>query len=118
LKLCTSDANHEAFLAATATREHFQMLELCLRKKGGDLLDVSLSGDMEDIGGEPCWIFIIRDVTDRKRAEQAQQSLAHLTRVSTLGELAGSLGHELNQPLAAILSNAQAATRFLEASPS
>jgi PAS domain S-box-containing protein len=57
------------------------------------------------------------DVTERKLAEseaqQARQELAHVSRVSTLGELAGSLAHELNQPLAAILSNAQAAQRFL-----
>jgi C4-dicarboxylate-specific signal transduction histidine kinase len=39
--------------------------------------------------------------------------MAHLARVSMLGELSGSLAHELNQPLTAILSNAQAAQRFL-----
>jgi PAS domain S-box-containing protein len=57
------------------------------------------------------------DVTERKRAETEaqrwQRELAHVTRVSTLGELAGSLAHELNQPLTAILSNAQAAQRML-----
>lgn len=40
--------------------------------------------------------------------------LAHLARVSLMGELSGSLAHELNQPLTAILSNAQAAQRFLQ----
>jgi PAS domain S-box-containing protein len=53
------------------------------------------------------------DITERKEAEaaarQSQHELAHLSRVSTLGELAGSLAHELNQPLGAILSNAEAA---------
>jgi two-component system sensor kinase FixL len=57
------------------------------------------------------------DITRRKHAELAVQQqrneLAHLSRVTTLGELSGSLAHELNQPLAAILSNAQAAQRFL-----
>jgi PAS domain S-box-containing protein len=57
------------------------------------------------------------DVTDRKEAEAAaqrsQQELAHLSRVSTLGELAGSLAHELNQPLGAILSNAEAAEALI-----
>jgi PAS domain S-box-containing protein len=57
------------------------------------------------------------DVTGRKQAEAEAQrwrhELAHVSRVSTLGELAGSLAHELNQPLTAILSNAQAAQRFL-----
>jgi C4-dicarboxylate-specific signal transduction histidine kinase len=57
------------------------------------------------------------DVTHRKDAEwQAQrhrEEIAHLSRVAMLGELSGSLAHELNQPLTAILSNAQAAQRFL-----
>jgi signal transduction histidine kinase len=57
------------------------------------------------------------DITRRKQAELAVQQqrneLTHLSRVTTLGELSGSLAHELNQPLAAILSNAQAAQRFL-----
>jgi signal transduction histidine kinase len=61
------------------------------------------------------------DITERKRAEiQAQQSrqeLAHFTRVSAMGELTASLAHELNQPLTGILSNAQAARRFLDMAP-
>jgi PAS domain S-box-containing protein len=57
------------------------------------------------------------DITSRKQAElevqQQRGELAHLSRVTMLGELSGSLAHELNQPLTAILSNAQAAQRFL-----
>lgn len=53
----------------------------------------------------------------RERFEQAaalhRDELAHLSRVAMLGELSASLVHELNQPLAAILSNAQAAQRFI-----
>jgi PAS domain S-box-containing protein len=55
-----------------------------------------------------------QDISDRKRAEEARRNLAHATRVSTMGALAGSLAHELNQPLTAILSNAQAGSRFLD----
>jgi PAS domain S-box-containing protein len=58
------------------------------------------------------------DVTARKTAqlelERHRSELAHLSRVTMLGELSGSLAHELNQPLTAILSNAQAAERFLQ----
>jgi len=61
------------------------------------------------------------DVTERQRAEQqvqqAQAELAHMNRVATLGQLASSLAHELNQPLAGILSNAQAARRFIVHEP-
>jgi len=49
------------------------------------------------------------------KARSLGEELAHVARVTTLGELAGALAHEINQPLAAILSNAQAARRFLAA---
>ena len=61
------------------------------------------------------------DITQRKETEselrQQREELAHVTRISAMGELAASLAHELNQPLTAILSNAQAAQRFLAAIP-
>jgi PAS domain S-box-containing protein len=63
----------------------------------------------------------VRDVTPQKQAERETQelrdNLAHLTRVSTLGALSGSLAHELNQPLGIILSNAQAAQELLLQDP-
>ncbi len=61
------------------------------------------------------------DITSRKVAEHEAlsrlQVLAQVTRAITLGALSGSLAHELNQPLTAILSNAQAALRFLAVQP-
>lgn len=57
------------------------------------------------------------DVTLRRLAEQglrkAQAELAHVTRVTTLGELAASIAHETSQPLAAIVSNGEAGMRWL-----
>jgi PAS domain S-box-containing protein len=62
-----------------------------------------------------------RDITDLKVAdmevEQRRKEVTHLTRVAILGELSGALAHELNQPLTAILSNAQAAQRLLARDP-
>jgi PAS domain S-box-containing protein len=59
----------------------------------------------------------ILDVTRRRLAEREaahqRQELAHLSRISILGELSGSLAHELNQPLAAILSNSQVGRKSL-----
>jgi C4-dicarboxylate-specific signal transduction histidine kinase len=49
-------------------------------------------------------------------ARQRREELAHLARVATMGELTASLAHEINQPLSAIMSNAQAARRYLNAS--
>jgi len=57
------------------------------------------------------------DITERKRREEnlrrLQEELTHVSRVTTMGELTAALAHELNQPLMAIISNAQAAQRFL-----
>ncbi|MBN8510171.1 MAG: histidine kinase, partial [Burkholderiales bacterium] len=66
-------------------------------------------------------LVALTDISSRRRAERAaaqqRAELAHLSRVAMLGELSGSLAHEINQPLAAILGNAQAALRFLGRDP-
>jgi C4-dicarboxylate-specific signal transduction histidine kinase len=49
--------------------------------------------------------------------EQQQQELTHLGRVSLLGELSGAMAHQISNPLTAILTNAQAAKRFLQQKP-
>jgi len=58
-----------------------------------------------------------RDITERLEAEaearHRREELAHVARIATMGELTTSLAHEINQPLAAIRSNAEAAQRFL-----
>jgi len=58
-----------------------------------------------------------REMAELERTQRQQTELAHLSRVTMLGELSGSMAHELNQPLTAILSNAQAAQRFLARDP-
>jgi C4-dicarboxylate-specific signal transduction histidine kinase len=64
-------------------------------------------------------LSIVRDITERRRAElQARalrDELAHVGRVTTLAALTGSLAHEINQPLAAVMTNAQAARRLIAA---
>ena len=75
------------------------------------------SGSFEFVGA-------VTDITERKRAEEelrqkevslreAQTELAHVSRVTTLGELAASIAHEVNQPLAGIATNASAGLRWL-----
>ena len=65
-------------------------------------------------------VIFQRYVTKRKQAEEdlrkAQAELAHVSRVTTLGELTASIAHELNQPLAAIVTNGQASLRLLSRS--
>ncbi len=79
---------------------------------------------VDTVGGSPKTLRgFMMDITERKNSEEAriraekelrrhQEELAHVSRVATMAELASSLAHELNQPLAAILANAQSAQRF------
>jgi signal transduction histidine kinase len=71
--------------------------------------------------GSPRLLGISMDITQQKQAaaeaQQQREELAHLSRVATVSALSGSLAHELNQPLASILSNAQAARRFMSQHP-
>jgi len=57
------------------------------------------------------------DISDRKQAEEAHERLAHVSRLAMVGELTASIAHEINQPLGAILSNAEAASMLLDATP-
>ena len=84
-------------------------------------LHVVLAMEPVEIGDENGVVITVRDITAQRRAElearERRLELTHLSRVNLLGELSGSLAHELNQPLTAILSNAQAGQRLLERQP-
>ena len=66
-------------------------------------------------------VLTLNDITDQRRAEievqRSRQELAHVGRLSTVGELTASLAHQLNQPLTGIICNAQAARRLLQRKP-
>ena len=74
-----------------------------------------------DEAGRPEFVGAIMDVSAAKRAEQelrqAQAELAHVTRVTTLGELTASIAHEVNQPITGVVTNAEAGLRWLRAEP-
>src|SRR5205807_2948090 len=70
-------------------------------------------------------VAFVLDMTDRKRAEEklraseqrlldAQMELAHVNRVTTMGQLTASIAHEVNQPLAAVVNAAGACRRWLD----
>ena len=72
--------------------------------------------------------ILFKDITERKRAEaeareserryrETQAQLAHANRVATMGQLTASIAHEVNQPIGATVTNAQAALRWLGAKP-
>jgi PAS domain S-box-containing protein len=87
----------------------------------GETRWISMSARCQyDGDGKPKRVMgVSLDITERKRAElerqQLQNELSHVARVTMMGELTSSLAHELNQPLTAILSNAQTAQRMLAA---
>jgi len=70
---------------------------------------------------EKMLLIASEDITDARRGAETlarvQTELAHVTRVSTMGELAASISHEINQPLAAIVANANALVRWLAHDP-
>jgi PAS domain S-box-containing protein len=77
---------------------------------------------LDDSGNAVKYIGTIMDVTERKRAEEererlreAQADIARVSRVTTMGELTASLAHEVNQPIAAAVTNANSCTRWLAA---
>jgi PAS domain S-box-containing protein len=71
----------------------------------------------DDTGKIVKWYGTSADIEDQKRAEEtlrkAQADLAHVTRVTTMGELAASIAHDVNQPLSAIVNNGSACLRWL-----
>jgi len=68
----------------------------------------SLSGKFIGYAGS------VLDITDRKEVEEKNRTLAHIQRLALMGELTGAIAHELRQPLAAIMSNAEAARELLK----
>jgi PAS domain S-box-containing protein len=96
--------------------DHFETVRM---RKDGSLLDVALTispiRDAADrvVGASK----LARDITERKRTEevlrQAQADLAHVSRVTTMGELTASLAHEIRQPISAAVTNAKTCLRWL-----
>ncbi|MBU0639727.1 MAG: PAS domain S-box protein [Planctomycetes bacterium] len=92
--------------------------EVRARKNDGRPFWVVVSVRQLTFEGLPAWLAGFYDVSDRVRAEEQarlhQEELAHVVRVSTMGEMAAGLAHELNQPLAAITNYAQGCVRRLQ----
>ena len=94
--------------------------ELRKVRKDGTVLHVrETARAMRRTGRDPVILVVCEDITERKRAEEAlqraQAELAHVTRLTTLGQLAASIAHEVNQPLAAIVADANASLNWLAA---
>ena len=101
-------------------RGSLQPFETELFREDGSLVPVLIGVATLEQGGYQGVAFVL-DLTERKRAADAlgalQRDLAHANRVATMGQLAGSIAHEVNQPIGAVRNNAHAALRFLAANP-
>jgi PAS domain S-box-containing protein len=101
----------------------FRDFELARPAPDGSKRYVSVSGlpVFDETGRFVGYRGVGRHITERKRAEEAlrsaQAELAHANRVITMGQLTASIAHEVSQPIAATVLNAQAASRWLGAHP-
>lgn len=97
--------------------------EVTAQRKDGSCFPIDLSvGEIADHAGPARFVGIIRDLTERKVVEQEiveqRERLAHLTRLGTIGEMTTAIAHEINQPLTAISTYAQASERLLRSGTS
>jgi two-component system sensor kinase FixL len=94
--------------------------EVQARRRDGSVFPASLAVGRVAGADPPRFVGFIRDISERIAAEraavQAQDRLTHVARLSTMGEMAAGLAHEINQPLAAITTYAQACQRLLAGS--
>jgi two-component system sensor kinase FixL len=99
--------------------------EVSARRKDGTEFPIDLAVSEVVGGGEHEFTGVIKDLTEQKRtlaelqereaeARYHREQLTHLTRISTLGEMAAGIAHEINQPLTAISAYAQACQRLLD----
>lgn len=109
--------HRQKFFAAPEARAMGAGRELFARRKDGSEFPVEIGLNPIQAEEGAFVLAAIIDISERRKVEaemqRHRQELAHVSRVSIMGELSASMAHELNQPLTAILSNAQAAQRFM-----
>jgi len=112
----------KAFFRAIETGESYSAINRLRRADGEYRWHHTMGEPLRDSQGKIVqWYGLSIDIDERKRAEDhlrdTRIKLAKASRLATVAELAGSIAHELNQPLMSILANAQAAKRWLNAAP-
>jgi signal transduction histidine kinase len=96
-------------IAAPITRMTSAMTTLA---KGDNSVEVPRTNRSDEIGAMAVAVQIFKDSMIER--ERAQTELAHVNRVTTMGELTASIAHEVNQPLAGVVANAEAGLRWLD----
>jgi PAS domain S-box-containing protein len=114
------DNGFKRYLVTGQRHMNWQGTELTAVRKNGQKFPVEVSFGELTKDGHRIFTGLVRDISERKRAEEAQQALQmtqieleRVSRLTTMGELAASIAHEVNQPLAAIANNGNACLRLL-----
>jgi two-component system, LuxR family, sensor kinase FixL len=107
----------QAFERASSGEQNIDITHRLLMPDGSVKHVKVLAHPARDVADNVEYVGVLMDITAAKEAQEAlqelQASLAHVTRVTTLGELTASIAHEVNQPLAAIVTNGDAGLRWL-----
>jgi PAS domain S-box-containing protein len=110
----------ERALAEIKANGKFAPFEKEYFRRDGSRVSVLIGGAIFEENASDGVAFVL-DLTERKRAEEAllraQTELAHVTRATTMGVLAASIAHEVNQPLSGIITNAGTCLRMLQNDP-
>jgi PAS domain S-box-containing protein len=115
-------------LAERALADETVTFETCHRRRDGSVFPVEIRTGVFHQGGRRFYLALARDITRRKLADErlsqqeqalqaARTQLAHVSRLTMLGELASSIAHEVSQPLGAMITSAGACARWLAAAP-
>lgn len=113
---------YESMWSSILERGHWQG-EICNRRKNGEIFPqwLTVSAIKDNWGNTINYVGITWDISERKRAEEEtkhhQEELAHVVRLSTMGEMASGMAHELNQPLTAVASYCATAQKMMEELP-
>jgi PAS domain S-box-containing protein len=115
--------DEEAFATLVDRVDAGQMatFETLHRRKDGTVFPVEIRVAKFQQGEQWFRLSLVRDITDRKQAENAlqlaQAELAHMSRLTTMGELTASIAHEVRQPLTGLVGSGNACLRYLDADP-
>lgn len=114
------DRDEQKLLPELRSTGSLQPFEKEFFRKDGSRVPVLIGAAAFEEGGSQGVAFVL-DLTERKRSADElrafQMELAHANRLSTMGQIAASIAHEINQPIGAARNNAHAALRFLSKDP-